>query len=156
MSLKLLSLAPVLCTLAACAASPPAAAPTASEACVGISDADMAGALNQVRANVTAVTPKNTLALETKGAPAQKLEGAILSVRATPSMTSAWLTRVLECDGARGAATCASHGPCPLVHDGATVETTRSDGAFSIEIVSRDPTVARSVLARAQEWLAAR
>lgn len=142
MSLKPLSLIPVLCILAAsgaCAASPPAAAPTASEACVGISDADMTGALNQVRANVTAVTPKNVVALEAKGAPAQQLQGAILSVRATPSMTSAWLTRVLECDGARGAATCASHGPCPLVHDGATVETTGSDGAFSIQIVPRAP-----------------
>ncbi len=135
----------LLCILlGACA--PPAVSPVASAApCAGISDADVTSTLQTLRANVESIRAKNVTDFESKGAPAQKLLGAVVEVRAIPGMSGPWLTRVLRCDASR-----------TLVSEGAEVEARENGASFTIAIESRDPVVAHEILSRAEQLASAR
>jgi len=89
-----------------------------------------------------------------------RLEGAVLSVRPSPGVTSEWLNRALECHSARqatGQASAVGAGSDPFVLAGGTPYIlVRSEGdGFRVEISAASNADAREILGRVEAFGAA-
>jgi hypothetical protein len=87
-----------------------------------------------------------------------RLEGAVLSVRPSPGVTSEWLNRALECHSARqatGQASTVGNDPFVLA-DGTPYILVRSEGdGFRVEISAASSADAREILGRVEAFGAA-
>ena len=123
-----------------------------AQACAGLDDVEVADAIAAIRPNIEAVQTKYETMSYPKGSPAQRLDGALIYVRATQGASAPWLTRVLSCHALRHApALCAAHDRCPLALEGTRVSTTETATGFAIAIEAKDRAVVDEIVRRSRE-----
>ena len=80
--------------------------------------------------------------------------GVAVYFRAEPAMTQQWLGRLTECHLAHHAVVGRlENDQCPLSFESAEVSLSSTPDGFRIAVTTRDPEVARSVIASGQELL---
>ena len=83
--------------------------------------------------------------------------GAVVTFRAVPGVTRAWLQRIIDCHLARSAAlghVIPEMPNCPLVPRGVQARVTSTANGLAVAIRSDDATVAQQILRRARRSLA--
>jgi hypothetical protein len=124
----------------------------AARACAGLSDAEVANAVTTLKPSIESVQSKYEIVSYPKGSPAQRLDGAVIYVRATPGSSAQWTTRILTCHGLRHVPElCAAKDRCPFGLEGARVRTTETSGGFAVTIEAKDLDVAQEILRRSRE-----
>ncbi len=90
----------------------------------------------------------------TKNSP-QRLEGAVVTVRAAPGVTGPWLQRVVDCHVARSAAThptTAEMASCALAVPGSDTRVAPTRAGFAVSIRGEDRDAATEIWRRAQAF----
>jgi len=91
-----------------------------------------------------------------KGGSHGKMEGAVVTLRATRGMTAQWLQRLVDCQLARNSALGHTEMPsCPLLPN-ASARVTETNTGFAVTIRSGDPSTAEHVLERARSLVGGR
>jgi hypothetical protein len=105
---------------------------------------------------VISAVPLWPLPSSAKGAPARKLVGASMVLRAERGVTAEWLQRVVDCHVARnalGEGKAAAMRDCPLAVTGISAVVRSTGTGFAVEIAANDPGsgAAEEVLRRASK-----
>ena len=136
-----------------------------SRACVGLSPRDRDQSPFDHKEDIASVVPlygpePGTPAgagYESGPARADRLQGAVVTFRALPSMTAQWLQRIVDCHLARNAAL-GNEVPempyCPLVPKNVSARVNAAPSGFAISVHADDPETGREVLRRAQALVA--
>jgi len=122
-----------------------------ARACVGLADRDRDMSPFAHREDIASVEPLSASASAPGTAP--RVEGALITFRAIPGMTIAWLQRIVDCHVARNAAL--GHDVpemafCPLVPNHVTATVTQASGGFAVAVRSDDPATSQEILKRAR------
>ena len=145
--------------VAGCATSTPSPSPSTladeeARACGGISDGDLKNAPFARPEEITSVQPLLVEAYpRDDNPPTYELGGALVTLRASPGLTSEWLQRLVNCDLARGGALADSVpelSNSPLAFRGASVYVHSTGDGFAIEISSDEQRIAKEILASAE------
>jgi hypothetical protein len=121
-------------------------------ACVGILPADRDMSPFEHTEDIAGVAPLMVQGSSGKQAFLHN-EGAIVTFRAVPGMTSEWLQRVVDCHLARNSALghqIPEMPDCPLVPKGASAKVTSTGNGFAVAIRADDAVTAAEILTRAQ------
>jgi len=126
-----------------------------ARACVGLADRDRDMSPFAHREDIANVEPLPASASGPRSAP--RVEGALITFRAIPGMTTAWLQRIVDCHVAWNAAL--GHDVpemafCPLVPNHVTATVTEVSGSFAVAVRSDDPATSQEILKRAQTLVA--
>ncbi|MBI2395840.1 MAG: hypothetical protein HYV09_40120 [Deltaproteobacteria bacterium] len=138
----MMRVAPLLAAVlvSAAAASAPAVSEAGQSACAGVSGSPLDGASI---AGVSRLVDR--VSTENKKFSFTRVVGAEVVVHADAGMTAEHLERVARCRAA--APTGAENDP---IVAGSSVRVRARDGAFALQITSKDPAVARDIVARAE------
>ena len=122
-------------------------------ACVGINPEDRDTSPFDHRGDITSVTALTVHRGGGKGGYTARSEGAVVTLRAVPGLTSEWLQRAIDCHLARNASL--GHDvpempDCPLVPKGAEASVISRGDGFAVTIHARQEAVADDILARAR------
>jgi len=127
-----------------------------SRACARLADRDRDMSPFAHREDIASVEPLNGLISGGRGN-IQRLEGATVTFRAVPGMTTQWLQRIVDCHIARNAAL--GHDVpemsfCPLVPNHVSATVSEARGGFAVAVRSDDAATAQEILKRAQALVA--
>lgn len=123
------------------------------QACVGLSPDDRDMSPFSHREDIARVEPLYRSLEPEREWYGSRLRGAVITFRAVPGMTAAWLQRVVDCHLARNAVL--GHDVpemsfCPLVPNGVAARVKESNAGLAVSIAADDEDTAREVLRRAQ------
>ena len=121
-------------------------------ACVGMSETDRDTSPFDHRQDIASVEPL-TVGTTSSKSQSGRTEGAIVTFRAVPGMTSQWLQRVVNCHLARNAALghdASEKAYCPLALKGVSARVSGTDTGFAVAIRSDDTQTAQEILKRAR------
>ena len=123
-----------------------------AQTCAGIPDAQARAFVTDLRADVERV---ETVREPTKTKPfVVHTVGADVYVRATPGMTTQWLTRLTQCHLVReGCGASQDHSSCPLGVAGTTVDVSSTSTGFVVAVRSSDFVAAQEIVRRANALL---
>lgn len=127
-----------------------------ARACAGLADRDRDMSPFAHREDIASVEPLVVGTVSSK-AQYQRTEGAIVTFRALPGMTAAWLQRIVDCHIARNAALghdVPEMAYCPLVPNHLSANVAETRGGFAVSIRSDDSTTAAEILKRANALVA--
>jgi hypothetical protein len=128
----------------------------AARTCTGLSEQDRATNPLQGQVEIVAVDeirswPYSPKQLQAWG----PVQGASVTVRATPGVTEEYLERVVRCHVALAQSAGGTSGPNPLAVPGARATVSSAGPGFRIDIVGEDKKSARTILVHANELAAA-
>jgi hypothetical protein len=124
-------------------------------ACVGLPEEDRDMSPFEHREDIASVEPLTVKVSSSKGDYA-KTEGAVITFRAVPGMTTPWLQRVVDCHLARNAAlghVVPEMPDCPLVPKNVTARVTATNVGFAVAVSSDDSNIANEILRRSRRLI---
>lgn len=159
----------LISTLAACAGSPGAPPADTSRAtlqaavepsaCIGLSEADRETSPFARRSDIVRVETLRTQPATAKETQVGRLQGASITVRATPGLTPEYLQRIVSCHVARDPAMAATRpelSSSPLSVKGASAMVESAGDAFRIDIKGDSKEASEEIAQRAKELGAGR